>query len=109
MAFNEGLSDPLQYGPAHHGALRARRRLWCCPLRNCGEIVLGGPRKQSWKRTGLRSFLIGRLCAGLVDWKPQGTATLYASMTGETLPRNIVGKQLGKLPKVRRIDEVVVY
>lgn len=46
------------------------------------------------------------LCAELADWKPQRTASLYAMMTGETLPRNVVAKQLEKMPKVRRTDEV---
>jgi hypothetical protein len=44
------------------------------------------------------------LCAELADWKPQRTTDLYAMLTGETLPRNLVGKQLAKLPKVRRTD-----
>lgn len=47
------------------------------------------------------------LCAELADWRPQRTATLYAAMTGETLPRNVVAKQLAKLPRVRRTDEVL--
>lgn len=47
------------------------------------------------------------LCAELADWKPQRTATLYAMKTGKILPRNVVGKQLEKLPKVRRTDEVL--
>jgi hypothetical protein len=44
------------------------------------------------------------LCAELADWKPQRTADLFAMLTGDTLPRNLVGKQLAKLPKVRRTD-----
>lgn len=48
------------------------------------------------------------LCAELADWKPQRTATLYAMKTGLPLPRNLVAKQLAKLPKVRRTDEVLV-
>lgn len=44
------------------------------------------------------------LCAELADWKPQRTADLFAMLTGEVLPRNVVAKQLGKLPKVRRTD-----
>lgn len=45
------------------------------------------------------------LCAELADWKPQRTADLYAMKTGKILPRNVVAKQLEKLPKVRRTDE----
>lgn len=48
------------------------------------------------------------LCAELADWKPQRTACLHGMMTGEPLPRNVVAKQLGKLPKVRRTDDVSV-
>ena len=48
------------------------------------------------------------LCAELGDWKAQRTANLYAMMTGKTLPRNVVAKQLQKLPKVRRTDEDIV-
>ena len=44
------------------------------------------------------------LCAELADWKPQRTADLFAMLTGEVLPRNVVAKQLDKLPKVRRTD-----
>jgi len=46
------------------------------------------------------------LCAELADWKPQRTANLYKSMTGESLPRNVIARQLEKLPRVRRTDEV---
>jgi hypothetical protein len=46
------------------------------------------------------------LCAELADWKPQRTADLFAMLTGEALPRNVVAKQLDKLPKVRRTDSV---
>lgn len=46
------------------------------------------------------------LCAELADWRPQRTADLFAMLTGEVLPRNVVAKQLGKLPKVRRTDSV---
>ncbi len=46
------------------------------------------------------------LCAELADWKPQRTADLFAMLTGEVLPRNVVAKQLDKLPKVRRTDSV---
>lgn len=49
------------------------------------------------------------LCAELADWKPQRTANLYKRMTGEVLQRNVVAKQLDKLPRVRRIDEVLSY
>lgn len=48
------------------------------------------------------------LCAELGEWKAQRTAHLYAMMTGNTLPRNVVAKQLQKLPRVRRTEEDIV-
>ena len=44
------------------------------------------------------------LCAEFAEWKPQRTADLYLMMTGEKLPRNVVAKQLEKLPNVSQTD-----
>ena len=46
------------------------------------------------------------ICAELGDWKPQRTADLYEMKTGEVLQRNLVAKQLAKLPKVRRTSNI---
>lgn len=46
------------------------------------------------------------ICAELGDWKPQRTADWYEMKTGESIPRNLVAKQLAKLPKVRRTSSV---
>jgi hypothetical protein len=47
------------------------------------------------------------LCAELAKWKPQRTADIYAMKTGEVLARNVVAKQLDKLPSVRRTDQLL--
>lgn len=49
------------------------------------------------------------LCAELAEWKPQLTANLYLMLTGQKLSRQAVANQLSKLPKVRRVDEVIAY
>ena len=47
------------------------------------------------------------LCAELAEWKPQRTADFYLMKMGTMLPRNVVAKQLEKLPRVRRADEII--
>lgn len=42
------------------------------------------------------------LCAELAGWRPQRTADVFHMLTGEALPRNVVAKQLEKLPQSRR-------
>jgi hypothetical protein len=46
------------------------------------------------------------ICAEIGDWKPQRTADLYEMKTGEAIARNLVAKQLAKIPKVRRTSSV---
>lgn len=75
------------------------------------ERIAGGIKAHDRRAQADQDATINRrsdlwLCAELADWKPQRTADLFAMLTGEVLPRNLVGKQLAKLPKVRRTDSV---
>ena len=42
------------------------------------------------------------LCSRMADKKPQQTANYYHMLTGEKLGRNLVARQLGKIPRMRR-------
>jgi hypothetical protein len=106
------LSDEQQAELAYLHCLHVERRkqkLWG-RWRIAKEEIEAGVRQNDKRPTDQQDATISRrsglwLAAELGHWKPTRSSDLYAMQPeGTRLARNVVAKQLEKLPRVRRVD-----